>query len=85
MFLIAVTPIFILLLYTRCITEVDDVEGLAVAATKHLELLKQKDEAESSFIIEKIVGKLLSKQDTRPFTLYHCIVLCSVPAQAMLN
>jgi hypothetical protein len=30
---------------------------LAAAATKHLELLKQKDEAESSFIIEKIVGK----------------------------
>ena len=38
--------------------EVYDVEGLAAAATKHLELLKQKDEAESSFIIEKIVGKL---------------------------
>ena len=37
--------------------EVDDVEGLAAAATKHLDLLKQKDEAESSFIIEKIVGK----------------------------
>jgi hypothetical protein len=34
---------------------------LAVAATKHLELLKQKDEAESSFIIEKIVGKLLNR------------------------
>ena len=29
--------------------EVDDVEGLAAAATKHLELLKQKDEAERSF------------------------------------
>ena len=26
--------------------EVDDVKGLAAAATKHLELLKQKDEAE---------------------------------------
>ena len=38
--------------------EVDDVEGLAVAATKHLELLKQKDEAESSFIIENIVDTL---------------------------
>ena len=37
--------------------EVDDVEGLAAAAPKHLELLKQKDETESSFIIEKIVGK----------------------------
>ena len=31
--------------------EVDDDESLAAAATKHLELLKQKDEAESSFII----------------------------------
>jgi predicted protein tyrosine phosphatase len=41
--------------------EVDDVEGLAATATKHLELLKQKDVAESSFIIEKIVGKLLSR------------------------
>ena len=50
--------------------EVDDVEGLAAAATKHLELLKQKDEAESSFIIEKIVGKLLRTQNTRPFPLY---------------
>ena len=40
-----------------CFAEVDFVEGLAAAATKHLELLKQKDEAESSFIIEKIVGK----------------------------
>jgi hypothetical protein len=28
--------------------EIDDVEGLAAAATKHLELLKQKDEAEIS-------------------------------------
>ena len=37
--------------------EVDDVEGLAVAATKHLEVVKQRDEAESSFIIEKIEGK----------------------------
>ena len=27
------------------ITEVDDVERLAAAATKHLELLKQKDKA----------------------------------------
>jgi hypothetical protein len=47
--------------------EVADVEGLAVAATKHLELLKQKDEAESSFLIEKIVGKLLS----RTLDLFH--------------
>ena len=47
-----------------CSPEVDDVEGLAAAATKHLDLLKQKDEAESSFIIEKIVGKLLRKQNT---------------------
>ena len=29
--------------------EVYDVEGLAAAATKHLELLKQKNKAESSF------------------------------------
>ena len=57
--------------YNRdCSPEVDDVEGLAAAATKHLELLKQKDEAESSFIIEKIVGKLLRMQNTRPFLLY---------------
>ena len=31
------------------------------------ELLKQKDEAESSFIIEKIVGKLLN----RTLDLFH--------------
>ena len=30
--------------------DVDDVEGLAAAATKHLKLLKQKDEAESIFL-----------------------------------
>ena len=35
--------------------EVDDVLGLAAAATKQVELLNQKDEAESSFVIEKIV------------------------------
>jgi hypothetical protein len=46
--------------------EVNDVEGLAAATTKHLELLKQKDEAESSFIIEKIVGKLLSRTLDHP-------------------
>ena len=50
--------------------KVGDVEGLTVAATKHLELLKQNDEAESSFIIEKMVGKLLRTQNTRPFPLY---------------
>ena len=49
--------------------EVDDVEGLAVAATKHLELLTQKDEAESGHIIEKIAGKLLS----RTLDLFHFI------------
>ena len=38
--------------------EVDDVEVLAAAATNHLDLLKQKDEAKSSFIIEKTVRKL---------------------------
>jgi hypothetical protein len=41
-------------------SEVDYVEGLAAAATKHMEFLKQKDEAVSSFIIEKIMEKLLS-------------------------
>ena len=77
MFLFAVTPIFILLLYKRCITETAlqrlmRLRGCrwAAAATKHLELLKQKDEAEGSFIIEKIVGKLLRTQNTRPFPLY---------------
>ena len=29
-------------------TTVDDVEGLAAAATKHLELLKENDKAEGS-------------------------------------
>ena len=33
---------------------VEDVEVLAEAATKHLELLKQKDKAEDSIIIWKI-------------------------------
>ena len=50
--------------------EVDDVEGLAAAATKHLELLKQKDKAGSIFIIDKIVGKRLRTQNTRPFPIY---------------
>ena len=50
--------------------EIDDVEGLAAAATKYLELLKQKDKAEGSFIIEQIVGKLLRTETTRPFTLF---------------
>jgi hypothetical protein len=50
--------------------EVDDVEGLATAATKHLEVLKERDEAEPSFIIEKIVGKLQRTENTRPFPLY---------------
>ena len=34
-----------------------------MAATNHLELLKLKDEAEISFIIEKTVGKLLKTQN----------------------
>ena len=34
---------------------VDDVKGLAAAATKHLELLKKEDKTEDSFTIEKIV------------------------------
>ena len=38
--------------------EVDDVEGLAADATRHLELHKQKDKAESNFLIEKAGGKL---------------------------
>ena len=38
-------------------SEDDDVEGLATPATKHLELLKQNDNTEGSFIIEKILGK----------------------------
>jgi hypothetical protein len=55
LFLFAVIPIF----YTSVVQEmcnrdlspeVDDVEGLAAAATKHLDLLEQKDEDESSFI-----------------------------------
>ena len=58
-------------MYNRdCSPEVNDFEGLAAADTKHLELLKQKDESESSFIIEKTVGKRLRTQRTRPFPLY---------------
>jgi hypothetical protein len=56
--------------YRDCSPEVDNVQGMAAAAIKHLELLKQKDKAESSFIIENIVGKLLRTQITRPFPLY---------------
>jgi hypothetical protein len=40
LFLFAVTPIFILLLYQDRSPEVDDIEGLTAAATEHLELLK---------------------------------------------
>ena len=39
--------------------ELNDVEGLAVADTKHLDINKQKDEADINLIIEKIVGKQL--------------------------
>ena len=35
--------------------EVDDVQRLAAAATKHLELLKQKDKAEDSHL-SQIIG-----------------------------
>ena len=67
MFSFAVTSILILIVqevYNRDRSpEVNDVEGLAVAAIKHLELLKQKDKAEGSFIIENIV------ENTRPFPL----------------
>ena len=38
--------------------EVDDVKGLAAAATEHLDLLKQKDKAKSSFFTERAVRKL---------------------------
>ena len=33
-------------------SEVDDVDGFTASATKHLDLVKQKDKAEGSFIIE---------------------------------
>ena len=46
--------------------EVDDVEGLAAAATNHLELLKQKDEAESSFCLHCTVQC--------PWTLQKCTI-----------
>ena len=42
--------------------EVDDVEGMAAAATK------QKNEAERSFIIESIVGKLLIMENNIHFS-----------------
>ena len=56
MFLFAVTPInyttVVQKVYTRDRSqEVDDVQGLAATATKHLELLKQKDKAEGCCII----------------------------------
>ena len=38
--------------------EVDDVEGLSAAATKHLEIIKQNDKSEGIFYIENIAGKL---------------------------
>jgi hypothetical protein len=45
-------------IYTTVVQEVynrdrspDDAEGLAAAATKHLELLKQKEEAERSYML----------------------------------
>jgi hypothetical protein len=44
--------------------EIDDVKGLAAYATKHLELLKQKVEAESSCIIKD--SEETAKQNTRP-------------------
>ena len=43
-----------------CSPEVDDVEGLAAAATKHLELLKQKDETESISTVPQTI--LMSAQ-----------------------
>ena len=77
MFLVAVHPICIL--YTTVVQEVynrdpspevDNVEGLAVAATKHLELFKQKHKAEGSFIIKRIVGKFLKTENVRPFPIH---------------
>ena len=46
--------------------EVDGVEGLVVAATEHLELLKQKYEVEGTFIIEHVVGKHFTLTLYRP-------------------
>jgi hypothetical protein len=40
-----------------------------IICLKHLKLLKQKDTGEASFNIEKIVGKLLRTENTRPFPL----------------
>ena len=44
--------------------EVDDVEGLAAVATKLLELLKRKDQAEVSFIIAMAVGNPWEQEDS---------------------
>ena len=58
--------------------EVDEVEGLAAAATKHLELLKQKDQAESSCqasdscyhsVMERFFSFLLI-----PVAMFNCII-----------
>ena len=54
-----------------CSSEVDDVEELAAAATKHLEFLEQKNYAECSFIIyreRKDSGETVT--NTEPFPLY---------------
>ena len=56
--------------YRDCSPEIDDVGGLAAAPTKHLELLKQKDKAEGSSIIENILGKLLRSENTNRFQLH---------------
>ena len=50
--------------------EDDDVDWLEATTTKHLELVKQSDKAEVSYIIEKIVGKLLK---LRTLDLFHFI------------
>jgi hypothetical protein len=67
MYLLAVTPYIYIIVVHKVYNqdrspEVDDVEGWAAAATKHLELLKQKDRAQGSFIIEKILGKLMKRR-----------------------
>ena len=72
MFLFTVTPIYtnvVQEVYSQdCTPEVDDVEGLEVGATKHLELFKHKDK-EGCLSIEKIHGKLLKIDNSRPFPL----------------
>ena len=69
----AVTTIFILLLYKRCITETTLLRLLILRGCQRLLpniWNYSKDKAEGSFIIEKIVRKLLRMEKTRTFLLY---------------